>query len=147
MRLIISTLIFCNTVVFSLNAQEITIASDSTAINDDKSRNVVYSVSMIKLIVTPEKYHDKEVIVSGFLNLEFEGKAIYMHKEDYDNGLNKNGFWVSFTDEVTREQLSNSNGKYVMIRGTFDMQRAGHFGLWSGTIKNIVSVTPLPNRE
>ncbi|MEQ9231572.1 MAG: hypothetical protein RIF46_12890 [Cyclobacteriaceae bacterium] len=102
---------------------------------------------MIKLIVTPEKYHNKEIIVSGFLNLEFEGTAIYLHEEDFKNGLSKNGFWVNFSDEVTKDQLSIANSNYVMLRGTFDSERRGHFGLWSGTIRNITSVTPLPKRE
>jgi len=53
-------------------------------------------VSLIKLIATPEKYNGKRIQVIGYLHLEFEGNAIYLHKEDEEAGLSKNGFWVNF---------------------------------------------------
>ncbi|MEP0365603.1 MAG: hypothetical protein ABJN36_08975 [Cyclobacteriaceae bacterium] len=147
MKLHLLTSILFMTVVYSVTAQQITVARDSATMENRESKIVVYSISLIKLIATPEKYHNKEVIVSGFLNLQFEGTAIYLHEDDCQNGLNKNGFWVNFSDNVTKEQLSISNQNYVTLRGTFDMERAGHFGLWSGTIKNITSVTPLSEKE
>ena len=39
-----------------------------------------YSVSLIRLIANPEKYHGKKIQVTGYINLEFEGDAIYLHK-------------------------------------------------------------------
>jgi hypothetical protein len=155
MKLQVTTLIIFTLLLTQLNAQVVSgrvevntklIGRDSTQLSY-KSKNDVYIVSMIRLIATPEKYHDKEIIVSGYLNLQFEGNAIYIHKQDYENGLTKNGLWVNFSEEVPKVQISDANGKYVMLRGTFDMERTGHFGLWSGTINKIVSVTPLPKRE
>ena len=144
MKLQVTTLIIFTLLLTQLNAQVVSgrvevntklIGRDSTQLLY-KSKNDVYIVSMIRLIATPEKYHDKEIIVSGYLNLQFEGNAIYIHKQDYENGLTKNGLWVNFSEEVPKVQISDANGKYVMLRGTFDMERTGHFGLWSGTINN-----------
>ena len=114
---------------------------------ENNQRAEIYTVSMIQLISTPEKYHEKEILVTGFLNLKFEGCAIYLHQEDYKYSIYKNGIWVDFFNCTIKEELSKANQKYVMIRGVFDMNLAGHFGLWSGTIKDIISVTPIKSRE
>lgn len=97
-----------------------------------------YDISMIRLIATPEKYDGKQIQVIGYLNLEFEGTAIYLHKEDYSKGISDNGFWVNFSKEIgERKNLNNYNKKYVIIAGTFDMNSRGHMGMFGGTIKNI----------
>jgi hypothetical protein len=97
-----------------------------------------YDVSLIKLISNPEKYDGKTIQVIGYLNLEFEGNAIYLHKEDYENGLTKNGFWVDFSREIqSRKTLNDYSKRYVIIVGTFKMKDQGHMGLFGGTLENI----------
>ncbi|UMQ42923.1 hypothetical protein MKS83_04360 [Chryseobacterium sp. Y16C] len=97
-----------------------------------------YDISMLRLIVTPEKYHNKTVQIIGYLNLEFEGNAIYFHKEDYENGSSRNGMWVSFNDEFAKKKdLQKFTKKYVIIVGKFDMNTKGHMGMFGGSIKNI----------
>lgn len=100
--------------------------------------SIDFNISLIRLIATPEKYDGKVIQVEGFLNLEFEGDAIYLHREDYENSLCENGFWVDFSDKIkSTKKLNNYNKKYVIIIGTFDMKSHGHGGLFGGTIKNI----------
>jgi hypothetical protein len=97
------------------------------------------NTSLIKLIATPEKYDGKTIQVIGFLHLEFEGKAIYLHKEDYENSLTDNSFWVRFSKKLTKEKsIMDYNDKYVIIIGTFKMNDKGHMGLFGGTLENIV---------
>ena len=62
-------------------------------------------VSMIQLLGTPEKFDSKFIRVYGFLRLEFEGKALYLHKEDYSQGLTKNSVWVDVPE----------NGEYLSL--------------------------------
>lgn len=100
-----------------------------------------FSGSIINLIATPEKYHNKRVRVIGFLNLDFEGNAIYIHKEDYRKSISKNGLWVTFTDESWKKiKKHRYNKSYFIIEGTFDKTSFGHMGLWSGTIKDITRI-------
>jgi len=40
-------------------------------------------VSLIQLIANPQAYDGKTVRITGFLHLEFEGNAIYLHNEDF----------------------------------------------------------------
>lgn len=97
-----------------------------------------YDISMLRLIVTPEKYHNKTVQIIGYLNLEFEDNAIYFHKEDYENGSSRNGIWVSFNDKFAKKKdLQKFTKKYVIIVGKFDMNTKGHMGMFGGSIKNI----------
>ena len=55
-------------------------------------------ISMINLIANPEKYFKEIIMVEGFINIEFEGDAIYLHEEDFKKLITKNGFIVYFAD-------------------------------------------------
>ena len=94
------------------------------------------SVSLLRLIANPDKYDGQMVRTYGYLRIEFEGNSIYLHKEDYEHSLLKNGLWVSFNPDKVSNQAEFSN-KYVLIEGRFDAHSQGHMGLWSGTIKDI----------
>ncbi len=126
---------------FSLNA----CSQNKTTSKEQKENEKVegvpfheFNISIIKLISTPEKYDGKQVQVIGYLNLEFEGNAIYLHKEDYSKGISQNGFWVNLSKEIAeKKKLEDYNKKYVIIVGTFDMNARGHMGMFGGTIKNI----------
>jgi hypothetical protein len=41
---------------------------------------------MIQLIANPQAWDGKHVRVIGFLRLEFEGDALYLHREDLRTG-------------------------------------------------------------
>ena len=74
----------------------------------------------------------------GFLRLEFEGDVLYLHREDYENGLLGNGIWVDVTPGITK-QSTTLNMHYVLLEGVFSSSRRGHMSMWSGTINQ-----PLP---
>ena len=94
-------------------------------------------VSIINLIATPEKYHGKIVRVIGVGNLEFEGNAIYLSRDDYKY-VSNNGLWIELGGSATPyDEAKKFNGKYVIIEGTFDKNDKGHFDMWSGSIKEI----------
>lgn len=98
----------------------------------------IKGVSLINLIATPDKFQGKVVRIFGYLSLDFEGRAIYLHEEDYDRHLYKNGLWVSFKEgALTDEKMKELDGKYVLIEGTFDAEKQGHMGLWSGSVNEI----------
>lgn len=99
-----------------------------------------FNVSIVRLIATPEKYHERKVQVVAFINLEFEGDAIYLHKEDYEKGLTNNGFWVTFSSKLDKKEINELNKRYVLIEGTFVKDRHGHMGLFSGEIYEITRI-------
>ncbi len=97
------------------------------------------NTSFMKLIANSEKYNGKMIQMIGYLHLEFEGNAIYFHKEDYENCISENAFWVSFPESITNKaDIMKYSDKYVIIIGTFNMNDTGHMGLFGGSIDNIV---------
>lgn len=96
----------------------------------------VTDLSIIQLIATPERYHGKVVRIVGFVRLEFEGNAIYLHQEDLKHGLTTNGLWLSVTDEIEKRADKYSD-KYVLVEGTFNSHNKGHMEMNSGAIENI----------
>lgn len=105
------------------------------------------SVSIIELIANPEKYNGKAIQVEGFLNIEFEGTALYLHKEDLDYSISKNAIWVSFKSKEEVFELKDKFGrKYVLLEGTFSSESNGHFGLFSGSIRDITRLDILEKR-
>ncbi|WP_395751049.1 hypothetical protein [Prosthecobacter sp.] len=90
------------------------------------------SVSLIQLIANPKAYDGVRVRVIGFLNVEFEGDAIYLHEDDFKHSITKNGLWVDASS--IKPGLKQ---KYVLIEGTFDAKMTGHMGLWSGSLQEI----------
>ena len=113
------------------------------AVNDSASNGAILTpteglaVSLVKLIANPERYEGKVIQVVGYLNLEFEGDAIYLHKEDYEHGLIGNGFWLDFSGPLKKTDEIVNSKKYVIIVGRFDSKSHGHMGLFGGTLKDI----------
>jgi hypothetical protein len=97
----------------------------------------VEDVSMIQLIANPQAYDNKRVRIFGYLHLEFEGNAIYLHREDFDYGITKNAFWVNIPKDMTREQMKAVNNFYVICTGRFRAGMHGHMGLNSGEMDEI----------
>lgn len=98
------------------------------------------NVSLVRLLANPEKYDGKEVQVTGVARLEFEGHALYLTKEHYENWITKNALWIDLGYGDLRakaKELAAYNGQYVIIRGVFDKDVTGHMGLFSGAIVDI----------
>lgn len=96
----------------------------------------VEDVSLLQLIATPERFEGKVIRTVAYLRLEFEGDAVYLHREDSEKTIFKNGIWIDVT-ESQRKVATKYNNSYVSIEGTFDSNGKGHFGLWAGSLKKI----------
>jgi hypothetical protein len=93
-------------------------------------------VTLLQVLARPEKYDGKEILIIGYLHLEFEGDCLYLHKEDYDHAIIGNHIWVDVTARMEKRKRQ-LNDKYVIIRGIFEAKAHGHLGLSSGTLKDI----------
>jgi len=104
------------------------------------------SISIVRLLGAPEQYDGKKVQITGFMNLEFEGNAIYLSKADYDNGVYKNGLWLE-VDSARAPQAKTLSGQYVLLEGTFRTRNHGHLGLWSGAVTDVTRVIAWPPKK
>lgn len=94
---------------------------------------------MIQLIANPQKHDGARVRVTAFLNLEFEGNALYFHREDFEKSLLENAIWLELTDKQLLASTKLSGG-YTLVEGTFSAKERGHFGSFSGSIRKVTRI-------
>lgn len=99
------------------------------------------SPALIEVLVHPDQYQDKEVLVAGYLRVEFEGDALYLDEIDDHYVRTSNAFALSFQDnalQMSREEIAEQfNERYVLLEGTFDKNDHGHMGMFRGAFKHI----------
>jgi len=107
-------------------------------------------VSMVQLLANPAKFDGVDVIVVGYCSLYIPAKnevgahgsdVLYLHREDSTAELTKNGVALRITPELFLKP-DDYNGRYVIIKGTFDAKNLGFKEMYCGTIRNIQEVTP-----
>lgn len=130
LNLIMFLIIFCSIETF---AQNDTLAKSRQIKERAKSENV----SIIRIIANPEKYYGKRLTVSGYMITEFEGTAIYLSREDFDNRIHKNSIFLLIGKGYDYQYY---NKEYVTLDGTF-IEGNGHMGLYSGMLKDVGYIT------
>jgi hypothetical protein len=105
----------------------------------------ICDVSLVDLIANPEDFLGHRVIVHGFVHVGFEDSGIYLHRDDFDNGLMRNGLWLEGGEDL---DVSKCQDKYSILEGTFSRGgMSGHIGMWSGSINKITrceALGPVP---
>jgi hypothetical protein len=124
------------------------LPSSSTVVPAFGDSKVAAPISMIRVLATPQEFDGKRIAVVGFLGLHKDGNILYLHREDEEMGLYKNGLAVEFDYPLTPEDIARMNMHYVYLGGVFDAHYQGTGLGSSGTIKNAVNVVlwPTPSR-
>ncbi len=122
------------------NTPEINSAYMRCSIDGRSDRNnkdepcTLWQTSIIQLIAKPEFFHGKYVEIKGFVRIEFEGNAIYIRQDDYEDRLTHNGLWLSFRPNTSTKECQE---RYSKVIGRFIADDYGHFGLYSGAIEDV----------
>ena len=103
--------------ILMLIAERVSLAQATT---DDVQHAL--PASIVTLLAQPASNIAKRVQVAGFLVLDFEGEALYLHKEDYQEGLTRNAIRMALTPEQMK-QYQNLAGSYVSIEASFIKRR------------------------
>jgi hypothetical protein len=109
------------------------ISARESSMNAETNAQQPTRVSLVQLIANPQEYDGKFVRVIGFVSVEFEGTAVYLHQEDYKYEITQNGLWL----DLDVERNKKVDQRYAIIEGTFDANHNGHKGLFSGSLKDI----------
>ena len=91
-------------------------------------------VSIIQLIAAPSTFDGKLIRAIGFLRLEFEGDALYLHQEDFKHALAQNRVWVDIPSDFKHRSKLSMN--YVIVEGVFnanhrELQKIRRADIWS----------------
>lgn len=101
-------------------------------------------VSMVALLAAPTHYNGIVVQTTGFLAVEFEGNALYLHEEDYRYGMEKNAVQLALT-KPQEQQFKALHAKHVLIEGVVSADnRVVDSGMYSGIIRNITRLQEWP---
>jgi hypothetical protein len=104
---------------------------------EEKTDSHVQEVSVIALLADPTKYDGKHVRIIGFLRLEFEGNAIFLHREDFEYAISKNALWIDRPEDLSERQVAEVNKRYVICEGTFNAKEHGHMGMFGGALTHV----------
>ncbi|HEU4799012.1 MAG TPA: hypothetical protein VFS94_00145 [Gemmatimonadales bacterium] len=96
----------------------------------------VLDVGLVELLANPAPYHGRRVITTGFYSNEFEGHAIYLSGDDYEQFNGRHGLWVSIL-QPARANYAHLDTTFVRIEGTFYRGPSGHFASWSGRLDSV----------
>jgi hypothetical protein len=102
-------------------------------------------VPLVAIIANPSLYDGRHVETSGYLNLELEGDALYVGKDDFDAFQTQNGVWFSVPgmDRNARRSLARH---YVHASGTFHADPKGAYSAYRGTL-SVEGVEIAPSRR
>jgi len=75
-------------------------------------------------------------MIMGYLGLEFEGSAVYLHEEDSKHAIYQNSIWIN-APKLTPKQIAGLNNRYVLCTATFNARLHGHMGMFSGELSNV----------
>lgn len=88
----------------------------------------------VRVIARPELYDGKMIQLIGYMNLEFEGNGIYQSEELFKHGGSADALWLDVEGMRCKPPFSRG---WVLIEGTFNGERRGHFGMYAGTLEKI----------
>jgi hypothetical protein len=72
---------------------------------------------MVTLLADPQAYDGRFIRTIGFMCLEYEGDALYLHEEDYRYGVTKNALALNLSP-AQRKQSKGLSPKHVIVEGT-----------------------------
>lgn len=97
----------------------------------------MYEVSMVQLIANPDAFEGKKVAVIGVLNTEFEGDALYLHKEDLTARISLNSVSLVLPPNWTAISSACKNRSYVLLHGVFTAKTKGHAVWRAGSLESL----------
>ena len=112
------------------------------------SGDVSQSLSIDQLLAHPSKFDGRAVVVVAYANIEFEMDSLC----DLPSVPRRPCIWLTYNDEPyeTEQDLAGYqavedkwrvfHGKRVLVRGTFNSGRSGHFGMYPGELIRITGV-------
>ena len=103
------------------------------------------SVSLIRLIANPDIFHSRIVRVVGFCRLEFEGNALYLHREDFERVLLAQAVQLDLSWPLG-DKYRELSDTYVIIEGRFNGQRRGRASAYAGEIGSLSRFERYPSR-
>lgn len=118
------------------------LAGCKTTQNGIDLNKVTLQVSMMQIIVDPDKYDGKRVEIQGYYIMAFENNALYFHEDDYRYSIYKNAIWMGYNEYFfnTFDIFAPYEG-YITIEGVYRKITPGYSSLFSGRLEDITYIS------
>jgi hypothetical protein len=100
------------------------------------------TVPLVALLARPREFDGRSIRVVGFGHLEFEGDALYLHREDFAQNLVTNSVRL---EVPLGPAFKAFNDKYVVVEGIFEAAGDSSRALRPGSIRRISRYDPMPS--
>lgn len=100
------------------------------------------AASCFALLAQPAAFDGKRVRVTGFVELTFEGNALYLSRELFEAGLSDYAIWLDVEGVQIRDS-TRVRRRYIVVEGQFDASNGGHLGAFPGALKAITRLERL----
>lgn len=100
----------------------------------------LYGISLVQLIANPEKYDGKRVRVAGYVHFDTNASGIYLHREDEEHHLLKNGLWIQLAEGVSGSDCQDG---YAVVVGTYRARNTAHRA-WGGILTEVTRCAKMP---
>ena len=104
------------------------------------------SISIMSLIVNPDKYDNKIIIVDGFIRLGLKKNSIFINKESRYYNITKNGLFLNMKDVKDIPKKLSKECRYL-IHGTFSKSKKRYKEEWSGSLNSIQKFERIPDYQ
>lgn len=93
------------------------------------------AIQLSYLMGHQDEFHGATITVSGWVYLDFEGVCVSERAPDGTRPDPQEAVWLDFGAEVS-ESLAEMrpHGRMCTLRGVYDMEQTGHFGMYQGTL-------------
>ena len=134
-------LIFISLCLSTKNYSQIRFTPAAIIDSITNNRNIkivdeIIDVEILDLISNPEKFDEKIVRIKGYLNLEFEGTALYATNRDYKKRYYSRSIFLN-TRSVPR--IYNKK-RYAEVVGRFTSKHKGHHGMFGGLLMDVYKI-------
>ena len=101
---------------------------------DPKEAAFPEEVSLIRLIANPREYDGRYIRVYGYLHMEFERDALFIHREDCEQWLEPNSVDIGISKGAMSKKMRGLSDRYVFLEGKFYYRKGDEKGtLWRVT--------------
>jgi hypothetical protein len=94
----------------------------------DSEQIIKRKSSLISIIANPERYHKKEVYVTGFVCFDTEGvrAAVFNSTESAKHQILPDSLFVDYSDSSNKDEfIKKANGKWCLLFGVIDANKGG----------------------
>ncbi|GIU36962.1 hypothetical protein TUM3794_06900 [Shewanella colwelliana] len=108
-----------------------------------KSDIEIISVSMYEVLVSPDKFHGKNIEITGVYKFDLDLATLYPSKEYFIEDVFESSLSIHLPVWVTPknlERLTELDGEYVRVTGEFDAKNRGYGGFNKGQIFNVKQI-------